>query len=179
MRKYITLFFSVLLFLTACSWSGTPNDVLSEDQMIPLLVDMHITDASLMNIPQAPDTLYKYGYGRYAIVFDKYHTDSAQFRKSYKYYTTKPVVFADMYDKILKILQAKSDSLNKLIVKQNMVVNKAVISTANGKEPTPVPGRPGLPGNVKLDTSVMAKKNRARMDSIRNKFLKTHHVVPK
>ncbi|WP_183573462.1 DUF4296 domain-containing protein [Mucilaginibacter sp. X5P1] len=121
MRKYITLFFSVLLFLSACS-NGTPSGIIDKDNMIALLTDVHIVDGTMITVSQAPDTLYKYGKGKYQAVFAKYHTDSAQFRKSFIYYAAnKPVEFADMYDQILKKLQFKTDSINKLVSKKNMV----------------------------------------------------------
>lgn len=88
--------------------------------MVSLLTDMHILDGSLYNaVSQSPDTLYKYGTARYLNLFKKYHVDSVQFRHSLKYYTTQPIEFQAMYDKILANLQAKTDSINKTLLKIN------------------------------------------------------------
>ncbi|SDS69885.1 protein of unknown function [Mucilaginibacter mallensis] len=133
MRKYITLFFLVLLFLSACS-NGTPDGIIDKDNMIALLTDVHIVDGTLITVSQTPDTLYKYGRGKYQAVFAKHHTDSAQFRKSFIYYASnKPVELADMYDKVLENLRVKTDSITKLSIKQNTVNSKKTL----------VPGTPG------------------------------------
>lgn len=120
MRKYIILFFSVIPFLFGCHGSGSSGDVIPEDQMIAVLTAVHMADGRLINISQAPDTLYKYGTARYLAVFKKFHTDSAQFRHSYQYYSTQPDKFTDIYDKVLKSLQAKNDSINKLLTKESL-----------------------------------------------------------
>ncbi|HEY5326215.1 MAG TPA: DUF4296 domain-containing protein, partial [Mucilaginibacter sp.] len=76
------------------------------------------------SLPQSPDSLYKYGLNRYLSVFKKYHTDSAQFKKSLKYYTTQPDELEAMYDQVLANLKQKTDSLNKLQQKQYNAIPK-------------------------------------------------------
>jgi len=114
MRKYNLLFFSALLFLFACKWDKAPQGILPEDKMINVMTAMHIVDGSIFNInaPNA-DSLYKYGYGRYVVLFKKYHTDSGQFKKSLRYYTQHPDELETMYTQIVKNLQDKTDSVNK------------------------------------------------------------------
>ena len=98
MHKYIILFFLVLTFLCSCSSGDTPPDgILNKEEMINVLTDIHLVDGGMVMYIQTPDTLYKYGTVRYADVFKKDHTDTAQFRKSFKYYTLKPSMFSDMY----------------------------------------------------------------------------------
>jgi hypothetical protein len=118
MRKYITLFFSVTFLLSACKGGKTPGEIINHDRMISLLTELHIVDGSVLSVPQFPDSLYKYGTGRYLVLFEKYHTDSVQFKKSLKYYTTKPVELQSIYDQVLVNLKQKTDSLNKLQQKQ-------------------------------------------------------------
>ena len=114
MRKYNLLFFSALLFLFACKWAKTPDGILPEDKMINVMTAIHIVDGSLYNL-NAPntDSLYKYGYGRYVMLFKRYHTDSAQFKTSLRYYTKHPDQLEAMYNQIVKNLQDKADSVNK------------------------------------------------------------------
>lgn len=131
MRKYITLFFS-LLFLGACS--NTPSGIINKDEMANLLTDVHIADGTLITKSQETDTLYKYGTDKYLEIFKKYNTDSATFKRSYKYYTNNPKEFVAIYDKVVKNLQAKTDSVTKLITKQ---VN------ANGRKPHIPAAAPG------------------------------------
>jgi hypothetical protein len=123
MRKHIILFFSALLFLFACNDDKSAKDVLGRDEMVKLLVDVHLVDGSLTNQPNG-DSLYRNGTGRYFYVFKQHHTDSAQFRKSMAYYVSHPDVMIPMYDDIAKILQAKSDSVNALVAKDNEILRR-------------------------------------------------------
>ena len=90
MHKYNKLFFSVLIFLAACSGNKIPDGIIPQDKMTNLLTDIHIVDGSMYNVMQLPDSLYKYGTDKYQMVFRKYHTESVQFRKSFQYYSANP-----------------------------------------------------------------------------------------
>jgi hypothetical protein len=119
MRKYITLFFSVTIILSACK-EKTDDKIINQDHMISLLTDMLIIDGSMYNtVSQNPDTLYKYGTGRYLMLFKRHHVDSVQFRKSMKYYADQPAELEAMYDKVLDNLKQKNDSLNNTLLKKN------------------------------------------------------------
>lgn len=111
MRKYNSLFFSVLLLLAACH-SGPPDGIIEQNKMVNLLTDVHIIDGSLYATVQVPDSLYYHGNGKFNALFKRYHVDSAQFRKSFKYYTAKPDIMLDMYNKVVDKLQFKIDSIN-------------------------------------------------------------------
>ena len=119
MLKYITLFFSVMIFLSACKHDKTPAGIISEPRMIRLLTEVHIVDGSLYITRQEPDSLYKYGLGKYLALFKKYHTDSTAFKKSMSYYAMQPAELLKMYDQISLILKNKTDSLNKIQYKQH------------------------------------------------------------
>ena len=117
------------------------------ETMVPVLVDLHIVDGGLYNISQAPDSMYKYGMGNYIQVFKKHHTDSLTFRKSFKYYTTNPKLMTEIYDNVVKILQAKSDSVDKVIVKP--------------KAALPAPPTHAIPANVKPKAALPAPPTHA------------------
>ncbi len=112
MHKYIILFFSVTLFWCGCKSDSVPGKFIQPDAMTGLLVQIHLIDGSLYNGTQAPDSLYKYGMGKYLDAFRKFHTDSAQFRKSMNYYSGEPDKLTAIYDKVDKQIKALSDSLN-------------------------------------------------------------------
>ena len=118
MHKYLILFFSVTLFLCACKSNGVPNGVIKPDVMANLLAEVHIIDGSLYNGFQSPDTLYKYGMGNYLATFEKFHTDSATFRKSMNYYATDPDKLSTIYDQVDAKIKALSDSVNLIQTKK-------------------------------------------------------------
>lgn len=115
MRKHNILFFLALLFLGACIGSNVPDGIIKPDDMTNLLVDVHIVDGSISNIDSPePDSLYKYGINRYEKVFKRHRTDSTQFKKSVEYYSLHTEQLEEMYAEVSTILQAKSDSINKI-----------------------------------------------------------------
>ena len=124
MLKYIIFFFSVVAFLSGCKGDKTPDGVISEARMINLLTEVHMIDGRIYTLRQEPDSLYKYGRGFYMALFTKYHTDSVQFKKSMNYYALQPLKLQKMYDQILLNLTKKTDSLNKVQLKQNAIPAK-------------------------------------------------------
>lgn len=131
MRTYKYLFFSVLLALAGCHSEETvPDNVISEKRMPVIIAEMHIIDGDLYNVPQMPDSLYKYSMGHFTALFKKHHTDTLQFRKSYTWYTKHPVKLDKIYDEVIKILQAKNDSIAKL------PASKAPANTVKPAQPT-------------------------------------------
>jgi exonuclease VII large subunit len=117
MRKHIILFFSALLFLFACTQEEDTSGVIKKDEMIRLLTDIHLIDGNLVLQPNG-DSLFKYGTGKFKYILKQYHTDTAQFNKSMRYYSKHIDVLATMYDDIGKRLQAKTDSMNKITAKE-------------------------------------------------------------
>lgn len=114
MRKYIVLFFSSLIFMCSCKYGRTPAGILKPDDMVKVLVEVHLVDASIVNInyPQQ-DSMYFYSISRYLQTFKRMRTDSAQFKRSLKFYAQRPEQLQDIYTDVVKILQDKNDSLMK------------------------------------------------------------------
>jgi hypothetical protein len=75
--------------------------------------------------------MYKFGMDKYLVMFKKYHTDSAQFRKSFKYYSANPDVMQSIYEQISANIKLKSDSVNKLNEKQIQKDNKRRLDSLN------------------------------------------------
>jgi hypothetical protein len=113
MRKYIILFFSASMFLFACKGNNEATGVIDPNVMVNLLTEVHLVDGRLYTYLQNADSLQKYGMGRYLAAFKKYHTDSATFSKSLKFYSTQPEKLLVIYDKVQANLKLKLDSLNK------------------------------------------------------------------
>ena len=118
MQKYKSLFFSLFLFMYACSGNKAPKGTIDTATMTGLLTEIHIADGSMFNIVQVPDSLYKYGTARYLKVFQNFHTDSVKFRKSMKYYADNPELLTKIYEHVNVNLAKKMDSLNKANQKQ-------------------------------------------------------------
>lgn len=132
MYKYITLFFSVSLFLISCKGGDTPEGIIEQKKMTSLLVEVHLVDGRMFSLLQNQDSINRYGTSRYDALFKRYHTDSTTFKKSLHYYAMEPVILQKMYDTILSRLKIKTDSLNKVQRKtdslKRLEINKPKVS---------------------------------------------------
>jgi hypothetical protein len=120
MRFYKILFSLLLLFLVACHHDAAPDNLIKEDRFVPLLVDIHLADGYLSTKPQMPDSLSYYGNGMYAAIFKKYDVDSAQFKKSFQYYSSHLEQMNRIYKIVIDKLTAKNDSITKKLAADEM-----------------------------------------------------------
>ncbi len=125
MHKYITLFFSVALFCCGCKSNSVPGKYIQPKEMAALLVQIHLIDGTLYNNVQVPDSLYKYGMGKYLAAFERAGVDSAQFRKSMVYYASEPDKLLAVYDTVDLRVKALTDSVNMILAKKNTASRKA------------------------------------------------------
>jgi hypothetical protein len=161
MRKYKILFFSVLLFLAACSGDKIPDNIIKPEQMTSLLLQIHLADGTLYTVTQIPDSLYKYGTARYQALFKKFDTDSLSFKRSYRYYSLHPELLTVMYDKITANLKQKVDSLTKL---DQIRMQQEAKRRADSIKRIP-------PEKRRADSIRMMESARKREDSIRKLYL--------
>lgn len=130
MRFYLILFFCFSVFFIGCTEDKRkiPAGIIPEHDMAELITDIHIVDGSLYNIPQVPDSMAKHGLGLYLAVFKVHNTDSAEFKKSLKFYSTRPDILSEIYAGVNNRLDKKLDSLKKIKPKINQdSVKKAVL----------------------------------------------------
>jgi hypothetical protein len=127
MRFYLVLFFFGLSFLFSCSDNKSiPGDVIKEHQMALLLTDIHLVDGAVYNLPNIPDTLAKHGLGLYLAVFKMHHTDTAEFKKSLQFYSTRPDLLVNIYSVVVDRL----DSLQKARAKAAAAKKPAVLKAS-------------------------------------------------
>ncbi|MDG1805228.1 DUF4296 domain-containing protein [Flavicella sp.] len=102
---------SILILLVACMISCTsntifkkPDDLISKDSMVILLSDLYLATSSKVYKNKFDERNIDYTF----LVFEKYGIDSARFRRSNHYYTTK----IDDYEKIYKEVENKIKGFN-------------------------------------------------------------------
>ncbi len=101
--KFLLLFLSASIL--ACnsfdSLSGADAQVLSKEQMIQVLTDIHIAEAKVSDLAMSGDTVTITQAKYYQVVYDKNNTNAKQFENSYKYYTTQPVMLDSIYQQVI------------------------------------------------------------------------------
>ena len=105
MKKHFII--ALLSFLVINCTSNTilkkPDDLIPRDKMVNLLTDLLLAN-SADNIRNTQD---KRNVQYFPLVFEKYQVDSAQFRASNYYYTSR----IDDYDKIMKEVETRFQTL--------------------------------------------------------------------
>ena len=120
MRFYKILFSFIVLFLAACNKDNAPDNLIDKEKFVPLMVDVHMADGYLGAGTQIPDSLSYRGNGLYTAIFKKYNVDSAQFRKSFQYYSYHLNDMNDIYKEVVARLKAKNDSIVKVQAAEEM-----------------------------------------------------------
>lgn len=112
-QYFILLILTVLL---ACSGNNLPEGVLSKKQMIPIIVDIHLSEAiniQKYNISMIRDSLPE---DLYLSICKKHKLDRAVIENSLHYYGKHTQEYIPIYDEVLNVLsemdvKAKSDTL--------------------------------------------------------------------
>jgi hypothetical protein len=96
----------ILLFITSCGEREiqVPQEVISADQMIPILVDVHIVEGARNGSLILGDTNDIEDY--YAKIYEKYSITEETFKHSFSFYNSNPNLFIPIYEKVLDSLKA-------------------------------------------------------------------------
>ena len=108
MKKLQFLFVFVLFAVVSCDEPimPKPENLLKEKQMINMLVDIHIAEATYNQFRY--DTIMKSNSSEnfYYSVLDKYEVVDTVFEQSYVYYSSLPKDFEKMYREVMNRLSA-------------------------------------------------------------------------
>lgn len=108
--RFFKILFAICL-LTACNNDKGADSIITPEEMIPILEDIHVVDAMLShkNIRKGDQEALDY----YQYIYDKHHIDKKSFDASMAYYAKYPKELRKVYPQILKRLEIR-DSLFKL-----------------------------------------------------------------
>ena len=104
-----SLIFILVLFLSACgSDDSPPADIIPEEKMAVLIADVHVIEArlskiSLMSLDSATIIVERLKMDN----FKKNKVDSAQYNRSYKFYSTHPDYLERIYKNVIKDLEKR------------------------------------------------------------------------
>ena len=121
MRYNQHIIFLVMLVLLACSGNNLPKGVLSKKQMVPIVVDIHLSEAintQKYNISMIRDSLPE---DLYLSICKKFKLDRSVIENSLHYYGKHTREYIPIYEEVLNVLsemnvKAKSDTLRPVHV---------------------------------------------------------------
>ncbi len=111
-RMPLGLVLSALLFAVACG-EKMPKSVIPRERMPGVLVDMHLADGQLANLPIDSARASREAF--YEAVFNRHGIDSIAFRRSVEFYSTRPHILSELYGDIEKRLEALNADEQKKI----------------------------------------------------------------
>ena len=121
MKKLVAILSLLIVVISACDKLPVekPENLLSEKQMVDMLVDIHIAEATY--IQMSHDSIIRNGSSSnfYYSILDKYKVPDSVFEKSFIFYASTPKQFEEMYkdvmSKLSEIEQEYSGRKNELL----------------------------------------------------------------
>jgi hypothetical protein len=107
MKRHFPGFIFLMLLLLACGESSIdkPKKLVSRDQMIKMLVDIHLAEAVYQTGRYGSEELGLLKESDYYYsILQKYHVVDSVFEKSLIYYSGKPKEFEKIYTRVLSHL---------------------------------------------------------------------------
>ena len=121
MKKCVIFFLFVIVTLFGCTGEHMHDGVLSRKKMVPILVDIHLSEAinnQRYNLSLNKDSLSE---DLYLSICKKYKVDRATIEKSLIFYGKHTREYIPVYDEVLNVLnemevKAKNDTLRPVHV---------------------------------------------------------------
>ena len=102
----------VILFVGCASPEvKIPENILTQEQMMPIMVDIHVIEGARNGSIMLGDTNGIEDY--YAKVYEKHGITEDQFKSSFAFYSDNPTVFIPIYEEVLDSLKANVALLAK------------------------------------------------------------------
>ena len=166
MRYFLTILMAILAF--SCSNNKTPKGILSDKEITPVLIELHLAEAIYAQRYSQEITRENYQEDLYLTILKKYKLDREAFEASVLYYGKHPDKYKPIYDEVLNHLNEMNvkarikDSIDarKPVVKPIVKDTVAVKDTAQTIKTDSV-------GKTKDSIKILDVKARAAMQSQR------------
>jgi hypothetical protein len=123
-KKRLCLFFLPLAFL-ACTpeeEENKPADLVPTDKMTRILIDVHLTEASIGRTIRNFDTSRVAYKQAHKLVLKRHHVSDSAFKHSYDYYLLHPALLDKIYDNVLDSLSLREAKLTEKAVPDSAAI---------------------------------------------------------
>lgn len=109
MKKYVLV--CLIVAAMACVKEPIPPpDTLSKDQMISILIDIHLAEAKVGRLPFRSLDSSKVLFRKMELdIFKKHQTDTATYRKSFEFYLNNTAYLDDIYAAVVDSLSYREN----------------------------------------------------------------------
>ncbi|SHN28251.1 protein of unknown function [Cyclobacterium lianum] len=105
--KYTCLALAFAFVLTACSDEDKPENILSEDQMVNILVDIHLTEGFVQSLSIPYDSTRVLYPILEKQIFDKYGIPDSVYVESLEYYLRDVAKMEYLYERTIDSLTVR------------------------------------------------------------------------
>ncbi len=110
-RLIIFILLIPVFFMISCQKDKPHKDLLKKDELVPLLIDLHLvyaiqSSAEFRKLSLTIDSVNTHSY-----IFDKYGVQKVVFDSSIAWYSRHPERFTKIYDEVVMNLTQMQDSL--------------------------------------------------------------------
>jgi len=123
MKKTIVVLVLVMLFSCINNEKNTPNNLMTEDQMVNFLLDINIINSSRAFRNKSELNYYNI---KDSLLFKKHKIDSTIFSESNFYYASNPKLYLNIYSKLETKLKSLKDSLSKDLEEKTKIRNDSL-----------------------------------------------------
>ena len=109
MKRFLILSFCLLSF-ASCASGDKPEGLLSEDKMVEVLIDIHLTEGLTSAMPVAYDSSKVLYNLLEKDVFIKHQVSDSVFTQSLLYYLQDPAEMEQIYSRVVDSLLVKESS---------------------------------------------------------------------
>lgn len=93
--------------VVSCSSSENKKTVLSKDQMVEVLIDIHLAEAGVQDIRLKNDSSILVYRTQEKLLYKKHNISDSTFIKSYNYYIEHPDQLEEIYSAVIDSLSLK------------------------------------------------------------------------
>lgn len=97
--------------LLSCQQDKPQKDVLEKEELVPLLVDLHLLNAIESSVEYRKIAMDVDSIDSYSYIFEKHGTTKAEFDSSLAWYSRHPKLFTEIYDEVIMNLTRLQDSI--------------------------------------------------------------------
>lgn len=114
MNKLVVILSFLFVVISACDKLPIekPEYLLTEKQMIEMLVDIHIAEATYVQMAHDSIIRNSSAVNFYYSILDKYQVPDSVFEKSFIFYASTPKQFEEMYKDVMSKLSEKEQEFS-------------------------------------------------------------------
>lgn len=102
------IFLTALVIVCACADQEIPQDLINQDEMVKVMIEIHLLEAKINNTPVDPADSTQAVYDHYEkLLFQDLGITQEQYERSFNYYVDNPNQFEKIYTAVVDTLMER------------------------------------------------------------------------